>query len=107
MELTDPCELPEGIVERHSQNGTKADKSCRIRVKGVANYSMTDWLGDIQVLPQENGETLLIGQFADQPALRGLMDQLWNLNFTLLSVERIESQAEQDNPGVIAEGEKP
>jgi hypothetical protein len=90
-------------------NGKKANHETvyRIRVRGVANYSLTDWMGDIQALPQENGETLLIGQFADQPALRGLMDQLWNLNFTLLSVERIENQADQDNAGMIAEGEKP
>jgi hypothetical protein len=92
-----------------AMNRTNADQKAlyRIRVKGVANYSMTDWLGDIQVLPEQNGETLLIGRFADQPALRGLMDQLWNLNFTLLSVERIENWPEQDDPGAIAKGEKP
>jgi hypothetical protein len=90
-------------------NGKKANHETvyRIRVRGVANYSLTDWMADIQVLPQENGETLLIGRFADQPALRGLMDQLWNLNFTLLSAERIENEAEQDDPEVNAEGEKP
>ena len=67
----------------------------RIKVKGVLIYSLADWLEDLTVLPQEHGETLLVGQFADQPALRGLLDQLWNLNFTLLSVERIENQNEE------------
>lgn len=51
---------------------------------------MTDWFGDITVKPEANGETLLIGEFPDQPALRGFLDQLWNLNFTVLSVDRVE-----------------
>jgi hypothetical protein len=62
----------------------------RIRIKGVPDHSLVDWLGELQVLPQEHGETLLVGKFPDQPALRGLVDQLWNLNFTVLEVERIE-----------------
>lgn len=62
----------------------------RIRLKGVPDHSDTDWFGNLTILPQENGDTLLIGPFADQAALRGFLDQLWNLNFTILSVERIE-----------------
>jgi hypothetical protein len=64
----------------------------RIRLKGALDRPIADWFGDITIIPQENGETLLVGQFADQPALRGLLDQLWNLNFTVLSVERIENE---------------
>jgi hypothetical protein len=64
----------------------------RIRLKGALDRSVADWFGDITVIPQENGETLLVGQFVDQPALRGFLDQLWNLNFTVLSVERIENE---------------
>ena len=69
----------------------------RIRVKGVADYSLTDWLADIEVLQKENGETLLVGRFADQAALRGFLDQVWNLNFTLLSVERMENVNHEDS----------
>jgi hypothetical protein len=74
--------------------GSKAnDTSCyRIRIKGSLKYAIADWLEDITVTPQENGETLLTGNFADQSALRGLLDQLWNLNFTILSVERIPNE---------------
>ena len=64
----------------------------RIRLEGALGRSVADWFGDITIIPQENGETLLVGQFADQPALRGLLDQLWNLNFTILSLERIENE---------------
>jgi hypothetical protein len=80
-------------------NGKKANHTStyRIRVQGVLKSPLADWLGDIQVISQEHGATLLVGQFADQPALRGFMDQLWNLNFNLLSVERIENQTEQNS----------
>lgn len=64
----------------------------RIRVRGVLQPPLAYWLGDIEVIPEEKGETLLVGQFADQPALRGLLDQLWNLNFTVLYLERVENE---------------
>ncbi len=63
----------------------------RIRIEGALGRPITDWFGGITVIPQENGETLLEGQFVDQPALRGLLDQLWNLNFTIVSFERFEN----------------
>jgi hypothetical protein len=63
-----------------------------IRLKGILDHPIADWFGDITIIPQENSETLLVGRFTDQPALRGLLDQLWNLNLTVLSVERIENE---------------
>jgi hypothetical protein len=63
-----------------------------IRLKEVLDRSKIDWFGDISITPLENGETLLVGQFADQSALRGFMNQLWNLNFTVLYMERIENE---------------
>jgi hypothetical protein len=65
----------------------------RIRIKGTIDISFADWLGSINLIPQGHSETLLVGRFADQPALRGFMDQLWNLNFTVLYLERIENEA--------------
>ena len=62
----------------------------RIRFKGGLNRSVTDWLGEASIVSQENGETVVIAKFADQAALRGFLDQLWNLNCTVLSMERID-----------------
>ncbi|HLO30895.1 MAG TPA: hypothetical protein VK249_17245 [Anaerolineales bacterium] len=76
----------------------------RIKIQGALKSPLADWLGDLQIIPQEGGATLLVGHFADQPALRGLLDQLWNLNFVLLSVERIENQSEQHSPQREQEG---
>ena len=65
----------------------------RIRVTETFDRQFTDWLGNLTIIPQENGETLLEGSFSDQPALRGFLDQLWNLNITVISIERIENES--------------
>ena len=74
------------------QNGTTQQDTYRIRVKETLNQHFADWLGNLTLIPQENGETLLVGSFADQPALRGFLEQLWNLNITVITVERIENE---------------
>ena len=61
-----------------------------IRIKGNLSPSLTAWFGELTILSQENNETLVAGEFADQSALRGFLDQLWNLNFTILSIKRID-----------------
>jgi hypothetical protein len=62
----------------------------RIRFTGGLNRSVTDWLGEASLVSQEKGETLITAKFSDQAALRGFLDQLWNLNCTVLSMERID-----------------
>jgi len=65
----------------------------RIRVKESLDNRFTDWLENLSLIPQENGETILLGSFTDQPALRGFLDQLWNLNITVITIERIENES--------------
>ena len=69
--------------------GSDTGNVYQIKVKEILNQQNTDWFDDLTVSRLEKGGTLLVGRFADQPALRGFLDQLWNLNFTVLSVERI------------------
>jgi hypothetical protein len=87
-----------------NEQQANAGDTYQIRVEGVLRPALVDWLGDLQIVPQEDSTTLLAGRFPDQPALRGLLDQLWNLNFILVSVERIESQIEKDPPPLEQEG---
>jgi hypothetical protein len=70
-------------------HGSAQSNTYRIRVKETLDHHFTDWLDNLSLIPQENGETLLVGSFTDQPALRGFLDQLWNLNITVITVERI------------------
>ncbi len=73
------------------RNHTYRSITYRIRVKETLDQQFADWLDNLDVLPQENGETLLVSSFPDQPALRGFLDQLWNLNVTVITVERIDN----------------
>jgi hypothetical protein len=69
----------------------------QIRFKDALHPSMTDWLGEITILPQQNGKALLIDKLADQAALRGLLDQFWNMNFTVLSVDKVDNEKDCRN----------
>jgi hypothetical protein len=71
------------------QNKSYQSTTYRILVKETLDHHITDWYGDLTIIPQENGETLLVGSFSDQPALRGFLEQLWNINITVITVERI------------------
>lgn len=62
----------------------------QIKIRESLDPGLTEWFGNLTVTPLEDGGTLLVGPYADQAALRGFLDQLWNFNFTVLSVERIE-----------------
>jgi len=62
----------------------------QIRIKGALNSESFAWIDDVRVIDQAHNETLLGVRIADQSALRGIVDQLWNLNFTILSVEKAE-----------------
>jgi len=58
----------------------------KIRVKGVLDSRWADWLGGLIVIPQANGETLLVGSVVDQAALHGILDRIHGLNLPLISV---------------------
>jgi hypothetical protein len=66
-----------------------------IRIKGVLNHSLPGWLDGITIIPCENAETELTGSFTDQAALRGFVNQLWNLNFTVLTIERTDKDPDE------------
>jgi hypothetical protein len=69
----------------------------RIRLRETLDRSTIDWFGKVTITPQERGETLLTSWFADQSALRGFMDRLWNLNLTILYLERIEEKPPEES----------
>ena len=64
----------------------------QIKIKEYLDTATKNWFGDLTLIHLENGGTLLVGSFSDQSALRGFLDQLWNLNFTVLSVGKIENE---------------
>jgi hypothetical protein len=74
-------------------NQTDQSQTYRIIVKETIDHHFADWMDNLSIIPHENGETVLVGSFVDQPALRGFLDQLWNLNITVITVERIKNES--------------
>ncbi len=57
-----------------------------IHVKGHLDESWSDWLEGLEVKLLDNGEMILSGHIEDQAALMGILNKLYGLNLTLLSV---------------------
>jgi hypothetical protein len=63
----------------------------RIRVKGRIDRSWADWF-DKTAMTYRGAETWIQRSDLDQSALHGMLNKIRDLNMTLISVERIESQ---------------
>lgn len=75
------------------EHATNQSYKYRIRVKETLDRQFNGWIGNLTITPLESGETILESSFTDQPALRGFLEGLWNLNITIISVERIENES--------------
>jgi hypothetical protein len=74
----------------------KADRPAayRIQVEGRIDASWSDWFQGMEHVYQ-NGTTTFTGFVADQAALRGILFKMWDLNLTVIAVNRI---GEPTNP---------
>lgn len=63
-----------------------------IRVQGELDDYWQDWLGELRLENQENGQTLLSGFLPDQAALHGVLVKIRDLNLTLISVNLTRSK---------------
>jgi hypothetical protein len=72
-------------------NGREYDKPAvyEIVIKGKLDSRWSRWFADLQVIPQPNGNSLLIGSIADQSALYGVISRLRDLGLVLVSVHRV------------------
>jgi hypothetical protein len=64
-----------------------------IRVKGHLDQSWSAWFDGMTITNEANGDTVISGPVADQAALHSLLVKVHNLNLTLISVLRIETDA--------------
>ncbi len=72
---------------------TEAACQYRITLEGYLDACWADWFAGFTMTSQgHNGElTVLTGAVADQAALRGLLNQIWDFNLALVAVERFDS----------------
>ena len=64
-----------------------------IRVKGHLDQRWSAWFDGMTITHVENGDTIISGSLLDQAALHSLLVKVYNLNLTLISVSRIETDS--------------
>jgi hypothetical protein len=66
----------------------------QIKVQGKLNEQWADWLEGVTISHDQTSKEALVstltGPVVDQAALRGIMNRLWDLNVTLLSIKRLD-----------------
>ena len=74
----------------------------RITVRGRVAPHWSRWLGELQLSYRtaREGDTMtdLNGTLADQSALQGVLNRIWNLNLTVLSVRTSVDASEEGEP---------
>lgn len=60
-----------------------------IRVQGKLEARWSEWFDGLSISEVGGNETLIKGIVADQAALRGILEKVWDLNLVLISVRRL------------------
>jgi hypothetical protein len=80
----------------------------QVKVRGVLDNRWSEWFNgmEIQIESTSDGDsiTTLTGPVADQASLRGIVSKLWDLNLTIISVNRSGSQ--EPKPHLQSGGER-
>jgi hypothetical protein len=66
----------------------------QIKVQGRLDVSWSDWFEGMAISCDQDDSTLT-GRIVDQVALRTILNRLWDLNLTLLSVNLIVTAPEK------------
>lgn len=64
-----------------------------VKIKGTLKPDWSDWLGDLSISHQSDGETILRGKIPDQSALLGLLNRIHGLNLRLISFSQFDDFA--------------
>jgi hypothetical protein len=76
-----------------SQDKRSESTVYRIKIKEELDKNWKDWFSNLDMTIEKNSEgnpvTILSGAIRDQSALNGLLNKIWGLNLTVLSVKQI------------------
>ena len=65
-----------------------------IRVKGHLDETWVHWFSSLIIVNEASGEATLTGAVRDQAELAGLLNRIFDLNLTLVAVNRIVDPSE-------------
>jgi len=76
----------------NDKNSSAEKNFIEIRVKGQLDNSWSEWLESLEIKQLDNGEMILSGYIQDQAALMGIINKLYRLNLSLLSVRKVNRE---------------
>ena len=82
-----------------SSNNKNSQAIYEIRVQGELDQSWKSYFNGFAITlahTNESPTTTLIATVVDQPALRGLLCKLWDLNLILISVRHLEADRKKE-----------
>ena len=62
-----------------------------IKVTGTLDTSWSDWFNGMAITFADN-VTTLTGRVSDQSILRGMVNKIWDLNLSLISINQVEEE---------------
>ena len=77
------------------KNNNIKSKYYQIKVKGFLDKKWTAWFDRMEI-SYEEGKTILTGYITDQSALHGLLNKIRDLNLTLISVDQINKNENEN-----------
>jgi len=83
-------------MEKYRQGVNRLEPAVyRIRIQGILNKNWSDYCGGMAIEhegdPKQHAMSILIGKLADQSALIGVLNALFDIGYTILSVEYLEA----------------
>ena len=84
-----------------SHNKRRDESTYQIQLLGEVNPKRVEWFEEMgfQLSLNQGGSTTITGIVKDQSHLRGILNRIWDLNFTVILVKRLDK--------MIETGEKP
>ena len=70
------------------------DVTYQLRVQGHLEAEWEDWYGGLKIANEPNGQATLTVPVRDQAALHGVLNRVFGLNLTLISVSRVEQETQ-------------
>ena len=91
--------------KRNPERDAGQPRVYQIRIEGHLSRQRMDWFEGLIITLEEDGNTLLAGSVIDQSALHGILKKIRDLGIPLLSVNFIETGAQNtsDNKQVTHE----
>ena len=84
------------MTEPESSTGCSCSASYEICLQGRLDDQWLVWFDGVQTIRKQKGNqqnlTILTCTVPDQAKLRGILNQLWDLNMTLISLQRLAGE---------------